>query len=138
MTTATLARNGGQATLTVSELAHRTGVAPSAIRFYEKHRLVVSERTAGNQRRFYEAEECIVKIIRVAQRVGLSIAEIRELMADLPERRRITIDDWCVLRRALESEVRARLQALHAALDDLTSDQRLCEIPPATTHRGQH
>lgn len=133
MTTATAGQAAGQAALTVSDLARRTGVAPSAIRFYEKHGLVVSERTAGNQRRFHEAEVCIVKIIRVAQRVGLSVAEIRGLLATLPDRPRIAVDDWYALRRALEREVRARLRAFQAALDDLTSDQQLCEIPPAPT-----
>jgi MerR family redox-sensitive transcriptional activator SoxR len=54
--------------LTVGELARASGVAPSAVRFYEKHGLVTSERTSGNQRRFYEVEACLIKIIRVAQR----------------------------------------------------------------------
>lgn len=119
-----------EATLTVSELARGSGVAPSAIRFYEKHGLITSERTAGNQRRFHQVEECLVKIIRVAQRVGLSVAEIRTLMADLPRHRAdITIEDFYRLRRRLENEVRERIQALTAVLDDLTSDQKLCEVP---------
>jgi MerR family transcriptional regulator, redox-sensitive transcriptional activator SoxR len=117
-------------TLTISDLARASGVAPSAVRFYEKHGLVTSQRTAGNQRRFYEVDGCLIKIIRVAQRVGLSVAEIRRLMSDLPERSEITIDDWFRLRHRLEKEVRQRIQALTDMLDALTSDQRLCELPP--------
>lgn len=122
-----------QPTLTISDLARLSGAAPSAIRFYEKHGLVVSERTTGNQRRFYEVEGCIVKIIRVAQRVGLSVAEIRQLLSELPDRPLVTPSDWLALRHRLEDEVRERLQTLHQALDDLTSEQRLCEIPPGGT-----
>jgi MerR family transcriptional regulator, redox-sensitive transcriptional activator SoxR len=116
--------------LTVGDLARASGVAPSAVRFYEKHGLVTAERTSGNQRRFYEVDACLIKIIRVAQRVGLSVAEIRELMSDLPDRREITIDDWFRLRTRLEREVRERIQALTEVLDDLTSEQKLCEVPP--------
>ena len=126
-------------TLTVSDLARASGVAASAVRFYEKHGLVTSQRTAGNQRRFYEVDGCLIKIIRVAQRVGLSVAEIRQLMSELPERREITIDDWFRLRHRLEEEVRQRIQALTEVLDDLTSDQKLCELPPvqpATSQRA--
>lgn len=117
--------------LTVSELARGSGVAPSAIRFYEKHGLITGERTSGNQRRFPKVEECLVKIIRVAQRVGLSVAEIGSLLAELPHKHQdITIDDFFALRCRLEQEVRQRIEALNNVLDDLTSDQKLCEIPP--------
>jgi MerR family transcriptional regulator, redox-sensitive transcriptional activator SoxR len=124
-------------TLTVSDLARVSGVAASAVRFYEKHGLVTSQRTAGNQRRFYEVDGCLIKIIRVAQRVGLSVAEIRELMSDLPDRREITIDDWFRLQHRLESEVRQRIQALTDVLDDLTSDEKLCELPPVQAATGR-
>jgi len=97
-------------TLTVSDLARISGAAASVVRFYERHGLVTSQRTAGRQRRFYEVDGCLVKIIRLAQRVGLSVAEIRELMSDLPDSREITMDDWFRLRRRLENEVRQRIQ----------------------------
>jgi len=117
-------------TLTVSDLARASGVAASAVRFYDKHGLVTSQRTTGNQRRFYQVDGCLIKIIRIAQRVGLSVAEIRQLMSDLPDRREITIDDWFRLRHRLEEEVRQRIQALTDVLDDLTSEEKLCELPP--------
>jgi len=120
----------GEPTLTISDLARASGVAPSAVRFYERYGLITSQRTAGNQRRFYEVDGCLIKIIRVAQRVGLSVAEIRQLFSDLPERREITMDDWVRLQYRLEKEVRQRIQALTDVLDDLTSEQKLCEVPP--------
>ena len=120
----------GEPTLTISDLARASGVAPSAVRFYERYGLITSQRTAGNQRRFYEVDGCLIKIIRVAQRVGLSVAEIRQLFSDLPERREITIDDWVRLQHRLEKEVRQRIQALTDVLDDLTSEQKLCGVPP--------
>jgi MerR family redox-sensitive transcriptional activator SoxR len=118
-------------TLTVSDLARASGVAPSAVRFYEKHGLITSERTRGNQRRFQHVDACLVKIIRVAQRVGLSVAEIREQMSDLPQDSRdITIEDFLRVRRRLEHEARERVQALTDVLNDLATDQELCEVPP--------
>ncbi len=127
--TATLRDLTPAPTLTVGELSHRSGVSASAIRFYENHGLIDAERTAGNQRRFYEVDACIIKIVRVAQRVGLSVVEIRDLMSDLPDRRKITMDDWLDLRKALEDEVRSRIRALTEVLDDLTTEPRLCEVP---------
>lgn len=130
-TSGPLSEPGPEPTLSVSDLARATGVAASAIRFYEQHGLISSERTSGNQRRFYRADECLVKIIRVAQRVGLSVAEIREQMADLPQDSRdVSLDDFLRLRHRLEHEARQRIRALTEVLDDLTTDQELCEIPP--------
>lgn len=128
-------RPGAEPTLTVSDLAHAAGVAPSAVRFYEKHGLITSQRTSGNQRRFHHVDECLVKIIRVAQRVGLSVAEIREHLAGLPQdSRAITNHDFLRLRHSLEREARDRIQALTTVLDDLATDQKLCEISPAKTN----
>jgi MerR family redox-sensitive transcriptional activator SoxR len=125
-------------TLTVGDLARAAGVAPSAVRFYENNGLITSVRTRGNQRRFHRVDECLVKIIRVAQRVGLSVAEIREHLADLPPNSHdITIDDFLRLRKRLEREAHDRIQALNAVLDDLATDQKLCEIPPRTPQEPQ-
>ncbi|MDH6454872.1 MULTISPECIES: MerR family transcriptional regulator [unclassified Streptomyces] len=121
-------------TLTVSGLAQASGVAASAVRFYDNHGLIPSVRTTGNQRRFYEIDSCLVKIIRVAQRVGLSVAEIRDLLADLPDRPDITIEDWYHLRHRLEDEVRIRIEALTSVLDDLTTEDQLCDVPPLAEH----
>ncbi len=91
--------------------------------------MISAARTSGNQRRFHEVDACIIKIVRVAQRVGLSVAEIHELISGLPDRRAITMDDWYDLPKALEDEVRSRIRALTVVLDDLTTEPRLCEVP---------
>jgi MerR family redox-sensitive transcriptional activator SoxR len=131
LTTGPVSKPDSEPTLTVSDLARAGGIAPSAVRFYEKHGLIASKRTRGNQRRFHHVDECLVKIIRVAQRVGLSVAEIREQMSDLPQDRAdITIDDFLRVRHRLEREARQRIQALTDVLNDFTTDQKLCEIPP--------
>lgn len=120
-----------KASIGVQELADKSGVAPSAIRFYDRNGLIRAERTSGNQRRFHETTACVVKVIRVAQRVGLSVAEIRELTDRLPPPEQIGLDDWFRFRSALEAEVHRRIAELNSALDDLTGDTALCKVPPA-------
>ena len=117
-------------TLTVSDVAEAAGIKNSAVRFYDDNGLLASVRTAGNQRRFYRIDACLVKIIRVAGRAGLSVAEIRALMADLPARRGdVTVADFARLRARLEADVRERIAALTNVLDDLVSTQKLCDVP---------
>lgn len=118
-----------QASLTVRDLAAAAGIAASAVRFYDDNGLLASVRTAGNQRRFYPIDACLVKIIRVAQRAGLSVAEIRALMAHLPRQRGdVTVADFGRLRAQLEADVRERIAALTNVLDDLTSERKLCDV----------
>lgn len=117
-------------TLSVSEIASQAGVAASAVRFYEKHGLVAAERTSGNQRRFLPGAACRIQVARVAQRVGLSVREIAEILDDLPQDP--GPDDWHDVSEALISEARRRIADLEASLAMLGSDARLCEIDPAT------
>ena len=107
-------------TLTVGQLAERAGVATSAIRFYESRGLIRSRRTTGNQRRYEQAELRRVAFIRTAQRVGLSLDEIGEALATLPENRVPTKADWARLSRAwrprLDEQI-ARIERLRDQLD---------------------
>jgi MerR family redox-sensitive transcriptional activator SoxR len=107
-------------TLTIGELAHRSGVATSAIRFYESRGLVASERTAGNQRRYPKSALRRVAFIRTAQRVGLSLEEIGDALATLPDGRTPTKADWNRLsqswRPRLDDQIR-RIQLLRDRLD---------------------
>lgn len=80
--------------LSIGELSARSGVAPSALRFYEDVGLVFAERTAGNQRRYPRHMLRRIAFIRAAQRVGLSLDEIRDALASLPEGRTPTKADW--------------------------------------------
>jgi len=78
--------------LTVGQVAQRMNIAPSAVRWYDDHGLLPSERTSGNQRRFFADVLCRVAMIKAAQRVGLSIEEIREALSFLPPRQAPTSD----------------------------------------------
>jgi len=80
--------------VTIGELAHRAGVATSALRYYEQLGLISSERTAGGQRRYARATLRRVAFIRAAQAVGLSLEEVRAALARLPDRRTPSKADW--------------------------------------------
>ena len=106
--------------LTIGQLAERSGMATSAIRFYESRGLVRSHRTTGNQRRYQQAELRRVAFIRTAQRVGLSLEEIGAALSTLPDERTPTKADWTRLSRAwrprLDDQIE-RLQRLRDKLD---------------------
>lgn len=71
------------ATWTVSEVAGESGVAASAVRFYEKNDVITAVRTPSNQRRFNDSAACRIKVAKLAQRVELTVREIAEVFADL-------------------------------------------------------
>lgn len=73
--------------LTPGQLSERSGVAVSALHFYEREGLITSRRTSGNQRRYRRDTLRRVAFIRIAQRVGIPLAEIRDALATLPEGR---------------------------------------------------
>jgi MerR family redox-sensitive transcriptional activator SoxR len=106
--------------LTIGQLAERSGAATSAIRFYESQGLLSSTRTAGNQRRYARAALRRLGFIRAAQRVGLSLEEIRDALATLPDERTPTKRDWERLsrhwRRRLDEQIE-RLERLRDRLD---------------------
>jgi MerR family transcriptional regulator, redox-sensitive transcriptional activator SoxR len=83
--------------LTIGAVSERTGVAASALRFYEAEGLIHSERSEGNQRRFSPDMIRRISFIQVAQQVGLSLGEIREALESLPENRTPTEKDWARL-----------------------------------------
>ncbi len=80
--------------LTVGEVARRSGIAVSTIHFYEAKGLIEGWRTAGNQRRYHRAVLRRIAIIRIAQRAGIQLSIIRDAMADLPQDRVATTADW--------------------------------------------
>jgi MerR family transcriptional regulator, redox-sensitive transcriptional activator SoxR len=103
----------------VGQVAERSGVAASALRFYERQGLLTADRTSGNQRRYRGDVLCRVAMIRACQRVGLSIAEIRTALAALPEGHIPGPEDWDRLSRQLQSELRDRIDELNRALESL-------------------
>jgi MerR family redox-sensitive transcriptional activator SoxR len=106
--------------LTIGQLAERSGVATSAIRFYESLGLVSSIRTTGNQRRYPQSTLRRVAFIRTAQRIGLSLDEIGSALATLPDGRTPTKSDWHRLSNAwrprLDEQIR-RIELLRDRLD---------------------
>ncbi|MDF2989718.1 MAG: hypothetical protein K0S37_232 [Microbacterium sp.] len=117
----------GSRRLTIGEVVAISGVAASAIRFYERQELFIAERTDGNQRRYSETVPCLVRVARVAQRVGLSVREIRDLFAMLSDDP--PLEEWMAMDERLVHEAERRIADLRAVLDDLRSDARLCELP---------
>jgi MerR family transcriptional regulator, redox-sensitive transcriptional activator SoxR len=107
--------------LTISQLAARSGVAASALRFYEARGLIASERTSGNQRRYARPMLRRVAFIRAAQRVGLSLDEIAAALAQLPTDRTPTRSDWARLSRSWRHALDARIEDLERLRDSLTS-----------------
>ena len=105
--------------LTVGEVAERSGVAVSTLHFYEAKGLIQSLRSAGNQRRFARAELRRVAIIKVAQRAGISLREIRDALATLPSGRSISARDWTRLSKRWRDDLDARIERLSALRDQL-------------------
>ena len=80
--------------LSIGAVSERTGVAASALRFYETEGLVHAVRSAGGQRRYHRDVIRRVSFVRIAQEVGLTLGEIKEALASLPEHRTPTQRDW--------------------------------------------
>ena len=98
--------------ITIGQLAARTGVAVSAIRFYEDKGLLQSLRTSGNQRRFLRSDIRRVSFILIAQKLGLALAEIESQLAQLPQGRAPTVMDWQHISRRMRFEIDQRINLL--------------------------
>ncbi len=107
--------------LTIGEVAERTGLAVSAIRYYESEGLVTSTRTSGNQRRFNRDTLRRIGFVRAAQRVGLSLEEVSDALAGLPTSRTPTRADWSRLSRRWRGRLDEQIARLEALRDDLDS-----------------
>jgi MerR family redox-sensitive transcriptional activator SoxR len=107
--------------LAIGEVVERTGVAHSALRFYEAEGLISSERTGGNQRRYHRDVLRRVAFIRVAQRVGLRLDEIKDALATLPDDRTPTVADWSRLSKAWQARLDDQVAVLTRLRDNLTS-----------------
>jgi MerR family transcriptional regulator, redox-sensitive transcriptional activator SoxR len=112
--------------LTVGDVAAHSGVAPSAVRFYEKHGVIVAARTARNQRRFDDSASCRIKVAKLAQRVGLTVREIAHVLSALPPDPQP--DDWRRVAETLIDEAERRTEDLKQRLAEMTSGVKLCEI----------
>ncbi len=107
--------------LTVGEVAHRSGYAPSALRFYEAQGLIAAARTSGGQRRYRRDVLRRLAFIRAARNVGLSLQEIAIELAQLPDGRTPTARDWTRISRDWQQRLTDRIAAIEALRDRLSS-----------------
>jgi len=107
--------------LSIGEIAQRSGVAASALRFYEDQGLIDSRRTAGNQRQYQRSTLRRIAFVQAAQRVGLALAEIKEALDSLPDDRTPTRADWSRLSKSWRSRLDERISELERLRDDLDS-----------------
>jgi MerR family redox-sensitive transcriptional activator SoxR len=107
--------------LSIGEVAARSGVEPSALRFYESRGLISSERTEGGQRRYRREVLRRIAFIRIAQRVGLSLSEIGSALSELPAQRTPTPKDWARLSRHWRVRLDEQIAALEGLRDELSS-----------------
>ena len=105
--------------LTIGDLARRTGLSVSAIRFYEAKGLVAPIRNAGGQRRFARSDIRRLSFVLIAQKLGFSIAEISEHLRSLPQERTPTKKDWARISRSFRGALNARIDGLIRLRDNL-------------------
>jgi MerR family redox-sensitive transcriptional activator SoxR len=107
--------------LPIGDLARRTGLAVSAIRFYEEKGLIQAMRTMGNQRRFLRSDIRRLSFILIAQKLGLGLTEIEEQLSTLPQGRTPTLSDWQKISRSMRFQIDKKIQLLsltRAKLDE--------------------
>jgi MerR family redox-sensitive transcriptional activator SoxR len=131
-------------TLTIGEVAYRSGVAPTALRFYEQRGLISSTRTSGNQRRYDRSVLRRLAFIRSAQRVGLSLEQVSAALASLPTDHAPTKSDWSRLSRRWRDELDTRIDGLQRLRDRLTGcigcgclSLRTCALHNADDHMAE-
>ncbi|HEY2472725.1 MAG TPA: redox-sensitive transcriptional activator SoxR [Terracidiphilus sp.] len=105
--------------MTVGEVAARSGVAISTLHFYEAEGLITSWRNNGNQRRYAREVLRRVAVIKVAQRTGIPLAEIREALATLPQKRTPTTSDWKKLSGRWRERLNDRIERLTRLRDQM-------------------
>jgi MerR family redox-sensitive transcriptional activator SoxR len=106
--------------LTIGELSARSGVAQSALRFYERQGLITARRTDGNQRRYERVTLRRVALIQAGKAAGVPLERIRQALETLPESRIPTKADWQRLSRTWQQELDDRIEMLQAVRDKLT------------------
>ena len=106
--------------LTIGMLSERSGVADSALRFYETKNLIASIRTAGNQRRFHPSMLRRIALIQVAQLVGFTLEEITKELADLPMKETATRRDWEKVAKKWQKDLDKKIEQIQTLKENLT------------------
>jgi len=115
-----IAKASALSELTVGEVARRSGVSISALHFYEAKGLLRSGRNAGNHRRYPRDVLRRVAVIKIAQRVGIPLAAIRQALVSLPKGRAPTASDWSRLSSQWKRDLDKRIEELTQLRDQLT------------------
>ncbi|MGE2833816.1 redox-sensitive transcriptional activator SoxR [Mycobacterium sp. SMC-4] len=110
----------GRTELTPGELSARSGVAVSALHFYERQGLITSTRTGGNQRRYARETLRRVAFVRMSQRLGIPLSRVREALSTLPDDRVPTSKDWARLSAGWRTELDERIAHLERLRDNLS------------------
>ena len=105
--------------LPIGYIARRTGLAVSALRFYEEKGLLRSVRTSSGHRRYARADIRRLSFIRIAQSLGFTLPQIREVLADLPNSRTPTARDWAMISEQFRAALDAKISTLEKLRDDL-------------------
>ena len=105
--------------LSIGDLAARTGLSVSAIRFYEGKGLITPDRNEGNQRRFEGSDIRRLSFILIAQQMGLTIEQIKAVMASLPDGRTPTKADWSKISRTFRKTLDERIAMMERMRDRL-------------------
>lgn len=109
----------GNEVLTIGELAARTGLAVSAVRFYEEKGLLEPFRTLGGQRRFLRSDIRRLSFVLIAQRMGLTLDEIVRVLSGLPQGRTPTATDWKRISGAFRRTIDLRIEELQRVREKL-------------------
>ena len=112
---------GSNEYLSIGQTAKRSGVATSALRFYETRGLISAQRGKGNQRIYHRSMLRRISLIRVAQTLGLSLQEIGEALSTLPVHSAPTQKDWEVLSKQWQVTLDDRIRNLQQLQDQLSS-----------------
>jgi len=107
--------------LTIGELSTRSGVSPSALRFYERQGLIESRRTDGNQRRYPTVTLRRIALIQAGKSAGISLGRIRTALGTLPAGKQPTKRDWERLSRSWRAELDERIATLESIRGRLTT-----------------
>jgi MerR family redox-sensitive transcriptional activator SoxR len=107
--------------LAIGEVAERSGVAPSALRFYESVGLIAATRTAGNQRRYRRSTLRRIAVVQAGKAAGIPLAEIQAALAMLPDDRTPDRADWERMSRAWREDVHRRIETLEGLRDRLST-----------------
>jgi len=105
--------------LSIGEVSKRSGVSISSIHFYENKGLICSHRNSSNHRRFTRDVLRKISIIKIAQKSGVQLKEIKAALATIPDNKTVTLDDWSRLSKQWHSELDERINQLIALRDNL-------------------